>query len=389
MIVLAAMAAALSAIGVAQALISWLLVRRFAAHPRTPPYHTPAISVLKPLHGEEPLLERALASVCCQDYPNFQIVFGVQSSDDPAVRVVRRLQARFPGRDLVLVIDPTGHGRNLKVGNLINMLPAARHDVLVVADSDLHCGSDYLARITAALEAPNVGLVTTLYAGLPAQRCLPALLGATQITHSFMPGALLARVLGRQDCLGATMALRRATLAQIGGFSALVDHLADDHVLGRKVAALGRDVALADTIPLTTVPETSFAALFRHELRWARTIRALVPGPFAASALQNPIAFAFMAVLLARGALWTWPIVAAAWLVRAAASRGTDLVLSRMPGGVALATPVWLLPLRELMSLLVMGASYAGREVEWRGHRLQADSPSAAPAASEKDREPG
>jgi ceramide glucosyltransferase len=203
-------------------------------------------------------------------------------------------------------------------------------------------------------------------------RRLPSLLGATQINQYFLPGAVLARALGRQDCLGATMALRRDTLARIGGFAALVDHLADDNVLGRLVQGLGLRVALADTVPATTVPETTFAALWRHELRWARTIRALVPAQFAASVLQYPLAWAALAVLLAwgtkRGALWSLAWFAAAWAVRALAARGVDRAL-----GLANRTPLWLLPPRELMSVAVMVASYAGRRVDWRGHTLEAE----------------
>ena len=204
------------------------------------------------------------------------------------------------------MVDATRHGRNRKVGNLINMLPAARHEVLVIADSDLHVQPDYLDRLVAAMEPPGVGLVTTLYAGLPVERRIPPMLGAAQITHSFLPGALLARAMGRQDCLGATMALRRDTLTRIGGFQALVEHLADDNVLGRLVQGVGLSVALADTVPLTTVPERRVADLFRHELRWARTIRRLAPVPFAASVLQYPIFWALLAVILAPAALWSW-----------------------------------------------------------------------------------
>jgi ceramide glucosyltransferase len=232
-------------------------------------------------------------------------------------------------------------------------------------------------------------LVTTLYAGLPAAPTLPARLGATQITHAFLPGALLARGMGRQDCLGATMALRRETLATIGGLEALVGHLADDNALGRKVAGLGLAVRLADSVPLTTVPEASLAALFRHELRWARTIRALVPTGFAASALQYPIAWALLAVLLSAGALWAWVVLMAAWAGRAASAWAVDRALARrLPREPAIAAPFWLLPLRDLMSLVVMAASYAGLEVEWRGHRMRADGPAPASpvaAASMKD----
>ncbi len=381
----ALLAAALAGVGVLQSFAGWRAVTRFAA-PRPAPEFRPAITVLKPLYGDEKLLEEALGSVCRLSYPALQIVCGVQDSADPAIRVVRRLQSRFPGRDIVLVVNAARHGPNRKVGNLINMLPAARHEVLVIADSDLHVAPDYLDRIAASLQQPGTGLVTTLYAGLPATRSLAGMMGSTQITHAFLPGALLARALGRQDCLGATMALRRETLARIGGLESLVGHLADDNALGRKVAALGFAVRLADTVPLTTVPEATLAALFRHELRWARTIRALVPAQFAASALQYPLAWSLVALLLTWGAAWSWGVLLAAWAVRAATTRGIDRALARLPGGFALTPPPWLLPLRELMSLVVMIASYWGLEVDWRGHAMRADGPAPTAARSVPER---
>jgi ceramide glucosyltransferase len=191
-----------------------------------------------------------------------------------------------------------------------------------------------------------------------------------QINQCFLPGALLARAMGRQDCLGATMALRRETLERIGGFQALVNHLADDNVLGRLVQRLGLTVRLADTVPATTVPEATFAALWRHELRWARTIRTLVPVQFAASVLQYPLAWAALAILLAWGTVWSVAWFAVVWLIRALAAWGVERMLA-----LAFHSPVWLLPLRELMSVAVVVASYAGRDVDWRGERLQADTP--------------
>ena len=363
-------AVAVSAIGIAQAVAAWLVVRRFAARLGTKPSPvTTPVTILKPLHGDEPLLEQALSTVCAQDYPTWQVVFGVQDPTDTALPVVRRLQARYPNCDIAVVVDPTPHGPNRKVANLINMLPAAKHDVLVIADSDVHAAPDWLQRLVAAIQAPGTGLATTIYTGLPAARegTVPAL-GALQINHYFLPGALLARALGRQDCLGATMMLRRDTLNRIGGLQALVNHLADDNVLGRLVQRLGLTVALADTIPATTVPETTLAALWRHELRWARTIRALAPLPFAASVLQYPIAWAALAVLLAGAAPLFLAWFALAWALRALAARETDNALA-----LANRSPLWLLPLRELMSVAVMAASYAGRRVDWRGHTLEAE----------------
>jgi len=389
MATLAGIAMALAAVAMLQCLAGWLAVVLFAARPRRPGRLRPPITVLKPLYGDEPLLEQALETLCRQHYPVYQVVFGVQLASDPAAGVVRRLQSRFPGCDLKLVVDPTQHGRNRKVCNLINMLPLARHEVLVIADSDLHVAPDYLERLAAALEPPATGVATTLYIGLPATRAIPALLGATQITHSFLPGALLSRRLGRQDCLGATMALRRDTLRRIGGLEALVDHLADDNALGRLVQGVGLTVGLADTVPLTTVGETTIAELFRHELRWARTIRALAPLPFAASILQYPVFWALLAVLLTPLVAWTWIAVCIAWAIRAAAARGIDRALGRVVG-MALPSPVlWLLPLRELMSVVVMIASYGGTWVEWRGVTLEADGPAQVPPVFGKDGTPG
>jgi ceramide glucosyltransferase len=377
----AGIAAVLSAIGVAQAIAGWIVVRRFAYRCRRAGVNAVRpVTVLKPLHGDEPLLEEALTSVCRQAYPALQVVFGVNDLADTALPVVRRLQARFSGCDIAVVVEPTGHGPNRKVGNLINMLPAAKHDVLVIADADMHVAPDWLHRLVVALDEPGVGLVTTIYTGMPVGPLPPApsregrardaigALGAAQINHYFLPGALLARAMGRQDCLGATMMLRRQTLERIGGFAALVEHLADDNVLGRLVQGLGLRVALAETIPSTTVPETSLRALWRHELRWARTIRALVPLQFAASVLQYPLVWAALAVLLGSGAGWTLAWFVLAWAIRAVAARGIDRALA-----LANRTPLWLLPLRELMSVVVMAASYTGRRVEWRGHTLEAE----------------
>ena len=281
MTALAWICAALTLAGVAQGLIGAWLARRFVRTGATWEAASAPITVLKPLHGDEPLLAKALASLCEQDYPpGFQIVCGVGDASDTAIPVVRAIQDRYPAADIALVVDATRHGANPKVGNLINMLPAARHDLLVIADSDVHVRPGYLKELAAALARPGVGLATVLYAGLPpAQYRVKAArvgaaqvgmgwvgmgwvgmgwvgaLGATQITHGFLPSALLARALGRRDCLGATMALRRETLERIGGLETLKDHLADDNVLGRRVRAQGMDIALAGRVYQKAIAE--------------------------------------------------------------------------------------------------------------------------------------
>jgi ceramide glucosyltransferase len=229
---------------------------------------------------------------------------------------------------------------------------------------------------------PGTGLVTTLYTGLPAFDRLPALLGATQITYGFLPGALLARAMGRRDCLGATMCLRRETLARIGGLPALVEHLADDNILGQLVRSQGLDVRLAGTVVATTVAEATFRALIRHELRWARTIRALVPAAFAASVLQYPICWALVAGLASVGAWWTVGLFFLAWLARACAATGIDRALAGKLERLAFPAPVGLLPARELLSVGVMLASHAGKRVDWRGHAMHATGSAVTDAHS-------
>lgn len=364
----------LTTAGVLQSAAGWLAVTRFANQARTAPPLRPPVTILKPLYGDEPLLETALASFCAQDYPVFQIVFGVQDLADPALDVVDRLRARFPALDLTVVVDPTPHGSNHKVANLINMAPYARHDVIVIADSDIHAAPDYLDRLVASLQAPGVGLVTTLYSGLPAGKdSIIGRLGAEQINHAFLPGALMARLLGRQDCLGATMALTRERLDSIGGLPALQNHLADDAALGRLVKAQGLSIALAATVPATTVAEAHLPELFAHELRWARTILSLEPTGFATSCVQYPLFWAALTVGLSGGATWAWLALAVAWLVRSLAGAGIDRAL-----GLASSGGLWCLPFRDLMSIIVMLASYRSDRVAWRGQILHATPPTLA-----------
>jgi ceramide glucosyltransferase len=359
--------AAVTLAGFIQAAAGRLAVRRFAGQ-RAPLGPHPPMTVLKPLHGDEPLLEAALASFCRQDYPAFQLVFGVQDPRDAAIAVVERLRARFPDVDMELVIDPTPHGSNRKVANLINMFPSARYGVLVISDSDMHAAPDYLANVADALAVPGTGLVTTLYSGLPVQRGLAGALGAAYISQSFAAGAVMARFLGRQDCMGATMALTRDTLMRIGGFPALSPYVADDAVLGMKIRSLGQNVTLAASVPATTVAERTVGSLFRHELRWARTIRAVAPFGFAVSVVQFPVFWAAVTVLLAGGADWACVLWVCAVSMRAVTGRGVERDIG------AVRTPLWLPALRDMMSMAVLLAAYMGDEVAWRGHVLSTET---------------
>jgi ceramide glucosyltransferase len=254
------------------------------------------------------------------------------------------------------------------------MLPSARHHVLVISDSDLQLSPDYLERLLVELEKPGIGLVTALYAGfpLPEHGWLPRL-GATQINHNFLPGVLVSRMFGRQDSLGSTVMLRRETLEQTGGLGALVHFLAEDNLLGQRVRSLGLKVGLADTVTVATVPESSFLALWLHELRWTRTIRAVAPLSLAASTIQYPLFWASITAVLSGGALWSVALFVAGWTVRALSAREIDRALRHRTGQSLARVPLWLLPLRDMLSVAEVGTSYWIDDVVWRGHRLDAN----------------
>jgi ceramide glucosyltransferase len=360
--------------GASQALAGLFAVYMFARRAvAVPEGDWPAVTVLKPVCGGEPGLEAALSSFCTQDYPSFQLVIGAQAADDPALAVAAQLGTRFPSCDIAIVADPALHGPNRKIGNLINMLPAARHDVLVIADSDMHVQPDYLRRVVAALREPGTGLVTTVCTGEPAVPGFAAQIGALHLAYSFLPGALLASICRKQDCLGGTMALRRATLASIGGLPALVRHLADDNVLGQLVRRRGLDVRLAATLPVVTVQEQSLGAVWQHEMRWARTIRSLVPAVYAASMLQYPLFWAVLALAVSGGTRPAMGVFVSVWVVRAAVALAIEHCLRHLRARPAPPVAGWLLPLRDVLSAVEVAASFCGNHVVWRGHAMRAD----------------
>jgi ceramide glucosyltransferase len=366
---------AFALIGMVQQFIGTILIQRFCATISPNLSFEPPVTLMKPLCGVEPLTELALESFFLIDYPVFQIVFGVQNLDDPVLSIVQTLRQRYPQVDVEIVIDSTLHGSNRKISNLINMQREAKYETLVMSDADIHVPPYFLHRVIAALAAPNVGLVTTLYTGLAGTPHLATLMGASQINYNFLPGALLARRLGRQDCLGVTMAITQTTLAQIGGLQAVANHLADDQVLGRLVRGKNMQVTLAQVIPATTVPEKDFSALFRHELRWARTIRALVPIPYAATVLQLSLFWALVGLIVSGFSLLSCALFGLVLFARFRAARRVDAALKLAKAGDA-----WLFLVRDIWTALIYVTSYLGDKVEWRGQMMRADAGKIPPA---------
>lgn len=336
-------------------------LRRAAARPPAP------VSVLKPLCGAEPGLYDNLRSFFVQDHPEFQLVFGVRDAQDPAIAVVRRLQAEFPQVRTDLVIAPQVHGTNLKVSNLINMLPHARHERLVLADSDIGVEPDYLERVSAPLADSSVGIVTCLYRGIP-RGGLWSRLGALFIDEWFAPSVQVSNALGStRFAFGSTIALRRDALVAAGGFEALNEILADDFWLGEFTRLRGLRTVLSDVVVTTDVTEPSFRALWSHELRWLRTTRAAEPTGFAFVFVTFSFPVLLAGLILAPNALTLslFGIGSAARLVLHYLQR--QWRLEPVP-----ALEFLLVALRDTLLLAEWAVAMTGSTVRWREQQLDA-----------------
>ena len=331
-----------------------------------------AITVLKPLCGAEPELYHCLRSFCEQSYPGLQIVFGLQASDDPALAAVERLKAEFPELDLEVVIDPRRHGASAKVSNLINMMSAARHDWLVLSDSDVRVPPGYLLAVATPLADPEVGMVTCPYRGLPVARnrrsTLCSMLGALFINDWFIPVVRVGSLLGSGDFVsGVTIALRRNTLEAVGGFRAVADQLADDYRLGELTRSRQLRTVLSEVTVDTWVDEDSVAGLLQHELRWLRTIRAVRPAGYLGAIMTFSLPLAALGCILAGGTPVTLGLLAA--------TAGLRLVLHFTSGREARAgrlwTALWVVPLGDLLALALWFWGFAAREVKWREARYR------------------
>ena len=353
-------------LGCTYALAAAFTVGQFGRAAMMPATSYPAVTILKPLHGAEPWLSGNLARLCTQDYPGpVQIVCGVADPGDPAIATVRDLIAAFPDFDVRLVVSPRQHGANRKVSNLINMLDEASHDVLVIADSDIVVERDYLKAIAASLGPPGVGIVTLLYGGIGAAG-LWSTFAAAAIDYDFVPNALVGLRLGlAKPCFGSTIAIRRDTLSAIGGFAAVADYLSDDYALGTLVRGAGLSVAIPPYTVMHLCNERSLRTLFVHELRWARTIRAVDPAGYAGLAITHALPLALMGAVLGGMGVVPGIVIVAALVSRLALQLMVDRVLRRRR------RLFWGGPLRDLLSFAVFVASFFGHEVEWAGRRYE------------------
>jgi len=349
----------------------------------------PPISILKPLRGADPRMYKAFRSHCLQDYPAFEIIFGVAEASDPAVVEVERLRREFPSRRIHLLVCPESLGTNRKVSTLAQLLPLARYDLLLINDSDILVPPGYLRQIAAGFAARGAaagrtGMVTALYraAGNPnkpttglsgtpvAGSTLASRLEALTIATDFAGGVLSAYALeGRLSFgLGSTLAVRREALEAIGGLSPLLDYAADDYELGNRIARAGFDVVLAPLVVETALPGASFGEMFQHQLRWARTIRDRRLGGYIGLGVTHVLPWALLACLCSGLAGWSLGLLAMAALLRFAVAAA---LCTSVLHDEAADLDLWLLPLRDVVALMVWITSFAGNTVVWRGERFR------------------
>jgi ceramide glucosyltransferase len=335
----------------------------------TRPAYAPPVSILKPLKGIDPEIYESFRSHCLQDYPEYEIVFGVSDPADPAVASVERLRQEFPKRAIELVVCPNILGPNVKVSNLEQMVQAARNQYLVVNDSDIRVEPDYLQRIVAPLADEHAGMVTCLYRGVAAPT-VGSRLEALGISSDFSAGVLAAQLIEGwlSFGLGSTLAFRRRHLNQVGGFRSIAEFLADDYELGHRIAGLGLKIVLSDVVVETHLPAYDLGGFLAHQMRWARGVRDARLGGYIGLIATFGLTWAFLTLIVARAAAWSWALLGVVLLLRVLVSLvvGKSVLDDRqLPG------QLWLLPLRDLIAVGVWIASFWGHTVTWRGDRFE------------------
>jgi len=355
-------------------LVYWLAaiacVIAFRRQPLGATHFSPPVTVLKPLRGDDGYLYENLRSFCVQDYPTYEVIFGVQDGRDPAVAVVGRLMRELPDVALRLVVDDRRVGTNPKINNVANLVGHAKHDALVLSDSDMRVTRSYLRTVVAPLADPAVGLVTCLYYGV-APRGVVSRLGAMFINEWFFPAALVSTRIGRlRHAFGATIGCRRDTLHAIGGFEAVADHLADDYMLGWLTSQRGLRVALATYIVENVIAERGLRTLFFHELRWARTFRALRPVSYSWSLCTYGVPLSLLWVATSGAAR----LASVALVVHIGLRCVGRIVVSRAIGRRASWSHTWLIPIRDFVSCALGILSFLGDSVRWGDGRFRVRS---------------
>src|ERR1700735_3077182 len=328
---------------------------------------TPPVSILKPIHGLDRETHENYASFCNQDYPEFEILFCVGDERDPAVPIIEKLIADFPQCPVRLLIGSKPLGTSDKVNKLCRMVREARHDIVIVSDSDVRVEPGFLRAVVTPFSEPKVGGVTCLYRGIT-DGGFAADLEALGNSTDFAPGVLVARLFGGLNfMLGAVMATTKKHLAEIGGFESLADYFCDDYELGNRIAARGYRVELSRFAVDIVYPRETIGEAFRHQLRWNLSIRFSRPGGHFGLIFTNALPWA---VLI--GAIVTWR-VAVAYLASALAFRILMAILVGFRGmrDRLVLRKLWMLPLRDAFAFTVWLASFFPQRIQWRDRQFR------------------
>ena len=368
---------ALAVAGMAYFLASVVAARLFLHERRiSRTEFSPGVTILKSLKGLDPGMMDAFRSHCRQNYAGeFELLFGVASLRDPAAAAVKDLQAEFPERTIALVECPERLGTNGKVSTLAQLVTHARHDFLLINDSDITVSPHYLERVMCCFAPashdagkPPVGLVTALYRGR-AHNTIPSRLEALGIAAEFMPGGLLSKLIegGLHYGLGSTLAVRGEALKKAGGLLSIVDYLADDYELGARIAHAGYRIEVSAEVVETAVPAYSWRGFFDHQLRWLRTVRSARPAGYAGLIFTHGFGWAIVNVFASGMSPVSFWLLGLSFFLRLAQAM---TVGAGVLGEHEVLANLWLLPLRDLIAMALWVAAFAGDTIVWRGERF-------------------
>ncbi|PYV41696.1 MAG: ceramide glucosyltransferase [Acidobacteria bacterium] len=334
---------------------------------RKPFVSWPPVTMLKPVHGLEKNQRENLRSACLQDYPLFQVVFSVQTPDDPAVPLLREIQREFGAESVTVVIGNRRAGSNGKINNMLGGLPYARHEILVISDSDVRLRPDYLRTIIAPLADPEVGCVCTLYKASCAETWFEKVELLT-LNADFMASVIFAHVTGASKfCLGASVALRRSTLEEIGGLEALADYLVEDYEMGQRIWGSGKKISIVPYFIDTMVDLKSPSQWWNHQVYWDQNTRAARPVAFLATAIIRSTPFALLFASMRRLDGVGLAVLGAAILVRMATAAMTLGWGFRDREGLK---SLALLPFRDLAGLVSWFLALTRKTTIWRGSKF-------------------
>lgn len=349
--------------GSVYALLTLFTTQRFLSRTIPGDVFCPAVSVFKPVCGLEKNLDRNLRSIAQQDYPNYQVIYSVQDANDAALPILRAIEAEFGPERITVVIDRVQTGANGKINNILGAFPKAKHDILVISDSDVCLRPDYLKTLVSPLADPQVGCVCTPFKLTEARSWYEAL-ELLSINADFMPSVIFAEVTGASKaCLGPSLAIRRSTLDNIGGLASLADYLVEDYELGRRVWTSGLQMVLLPYVIDAVVDLDSWRAWWRHQVYWDQNTFLARPAPFIATVLIRAVPFAVLFMLSQQGNPLSWGILGITIAIR----YSSTAIIARQLNDPESLRYLILLPVRDCFGLIFWALSFSQRTVTWRG----------------------